>query len=104
MVGFDHRTSGCCNVGKKNTFMAGVYPRAAAFEAKYCEVDDFGEPLWMYVMVAAGGVHQGNRGFVYTQGKRVVDLGTQILTDGCCKDEANQRGVAMRERPLKEQV
>ena len=82
LAGFGHRTSGSCNVGKKNTFMAGIYPRAAAFETKYCEVDDDGNPLWMHVMVAAGGVHPGNRGFVYTQGKRVVDLGTQILTDG----------------------
>ena len=81
----------------------GIMRRAAAFEAKYQVFDLNALPLSKSIQILSAGVHRGNRGFVYTQGKRCREIIISTHTDGFDKAEANIRGVAVQERPACEQ-
>ena len=52
----------------------GLMRRAAAYEAKYVELDADGNPLRITVPILEVGVHPKNRGGVYTQGRHCKRL------------------------------
>ena len=78
-----------------------IWVRAAAFEAKYAVKDLNNNELVIDVPIAQAGVHTGNYG-PYPQGLACRALLQNIVVDGVCQDEANSRGVAVRERPRKD--
>ena len=82
-----------------NDAVKGLCIRAAAFIAKYCEKDAYGQPLLIDIEMWSTSVHPGNRGFFYTQGKACKSLLLRLGKGGFLKDEANTKPVMMRERP-----
>ena len=67
---------------------------------KYCDKDEYGNPLLIDVPVHQTCVHRGNRGGVYTQGLACKNLLRNLATDGFLKQEANSSPIVMRERHL----
>ena len=77
----------------------GLCVRAAAFTMKYCDKDSCGLPLFIDISVLSTSIHQGNKGFVYTQGQACRTLLRKLGLDGFVKDEASSKPIMMRERP-----
>ena len=80
----------------------GLLPKAASLTAKYAERDDEGNIRYTTAAIENIGVHWGNRGGVYTQGQRCRSLFETVMMAGFSKEEANTRGIAVRERKAEE--
>ena len=84
----------------QNPSMEDICARAAAWKAKYCEMDPYGQPLLIDIGLSFLCVHPGNRGFVYTQGKACKALMRGLGIDGFLQAKVNSSPVVVMERPV----
>ena len=78
----------------------GIIRRAMALRVKY-RVAHTGAKK-RRIPLALMGVHNMNRGGVYPNGDRVVNLAADLLKSGFSEEEANHEGVCVQEVPASE--
>ena len=79
----------------------GIIRKAMALRVKYRVASATGAKK-RRIPLALMGVHNMNRGGVYPNGDRVVNLAVDLLKSGFSEEEANHEGVCVQEVPASE--